>query len=256
MAREIESASIEFKDVSFGYGTGEKVLDRMSFQIEPGRLTAIVGKSGSGKSSLLKLITRLYDAAGGAVLVDGVDVKSYTQESLRSQIAVVPQHPFVFTGTVSENIALSDTNTTIHAISAASELAGALGFIEGLEKGFDTRLGQGGAALSGGQIKQIAVARAILRNPKILLLDEPSSGLDDEAEAALLSSLESLKHRVSVVIAGHSPRAIKNADKVLVIENGRVQREGGSKELLSSVDLNQIDKTDTDVKNEKLSIGD
>lgn len=252
----IEPSTIEFKDVSFSYGgsAAENILEDVSFRIEDGELSALVGKSGCGKSSILKLIPRLYDPKKGQVLVGDVDVKSYTQESLRSQIAVVPQHPFMFSGTAKENITLTNTQASDAEVREACEMSSALEFIEGLEEGFDTLLGQGGIVLSGGQINRIAIARALLRKPKILLLDEPASGLDAEAEAELLRALRALKGKMTIVVAGHSPRAIQNADRVIVIDEGKVVKEGTSRELISPVGQEKTINSEEGEGNEK-SIG-
>lgn len=234
---EAQHGKIEFRKVGFYYpGTLQDALADVDLTIEPGTLAGIVGRSGAGKSTMLKLITRLYDPSKGQILIDGQDIRYATLDSLRSAIAVVPQVPLIFTGTVSENIRLAKPDATEGDIVEACRSADALDFIMRLDGGFDRRLGQGGANLSGGQIQRVAIARALIRKPRILLLDEPGSALDSESEAAIMSTLHRLKD-ITVVIVGHHLKAMKTADRLVVLDKGRVAEDGIHEELVSSQGL-------------------
>lgn len=236
---KIPRGKIEFKNVSFsypGYTSDQQgqVLNNVSVSIDPNRLTAIVGKNGSGKSSILKLITRLYDPNEGQVLIDDQDIKKVALDSLRSQIAVVPQTPIIFSGTVFENVLLGKPDATVEEIEEACRSSDVLKFSIHLDKGLDTILGVGGVSLSGGEAQRIAIARALIRKPKILLLDEPSSALDLESEFSIMETLNHLKKDMTIILVGHHLQAISNADRVIVIDGGRVVEDGTPVELLQS----------------------
>lgn len=237
--------SIEFRNVSFSYfssigasavnnSQNQEILKRIDLKISPRSLTAIVGRSGSGKSTLLKLISRLYDPSSGQVLIDNQDIKNVKLDSLRSQIAVVPQTPFIFSGTVEENIKMSKSDATDEEIRQACESANCLDFILKLEKGFKTRLGQGGVSLSGGQAQRLAMARALIRKPAILLLDEPSSALDSESESEIMETLYNLKNNMTILLVGHHLKAIRKADRLIVVDDGKIVEDGTHTELISS----------------------
>ncbi len=239
----IEHGNMEFRNVSFSYSPAnapQEVLTGINLTIEPNRITAIVGKSGSGKSSLLKLITRLYDPLEGQVLIDGQDIKNVKLESLRSQIAVVPQTSVIFSGTISENVRLGRPDASDKEVEEACRSADALKFIVKLNKGLNTRLGQGGVNLSGGEAQRIAIARALIRKPKILLLDEPSSALDSESESTIMATLDLLKNNMVIILIGHHLKAISKADRLIVIDDGKVVERGTHKELLSSGGLYSV----------------
>lgn len=238
---EIGAGAIEFRDVSFAYGDFEtQVLNDVSFRIGPKNLTAIVGRSGSGKSTLLKLISRLYEPSSGRVLIDGQDIRRARLASLRSQLAVVPQTPMMFTGSLADNIRLGKADATDTEVWEACEEADAIDFIRKLENGLDTPLGRGGANLSGGQVQRIAIARALLRKPKILLLDEPSSALDSKSESAIMATLGRLRTRMTIVLVGHHLRAMSGADNIVVMDSGRLAEQGRHAELLSSNGLYSV----------------
>lgn len=211
----------------------ENILNNINLTIRYKNLVGVVGRSGSGKSTLLKLIARLYDPSSGEILIDGQDIKKVRLGSLRSQIAIVPQSPIIFSGTIRENIVLAKPEVTDEEIKEACIHADALKFIEKMEKGFDTHLGQGGITLSGGQIQRVAIARAIIKKPKILLLDEPSSALDAESEYAIMNTLFYLKKYMTIIIVGHHLKAMNKADRIIVMDNGKVIENGTHKELIA-----------------------
>jgi ABC-type multidrug transport system fused ATPase/permease subunit len=245
----IQHGKIEFRNVTFSYSSfssdssapvhhyDQGTLRGIDLKIPSHSLTAIVGRSGSGKSTLLKLISRLYDPSAGQILIDDQDISKIKLDSLRSQIAVVPQTPFIFSGTISENIKLSKPDATDEEMKQACESADCLHFILKQKKGFETRLGQGGVSLSGGQAQRIAIARALIRKPAILLLDEPSSALDSESESAIMTTLYHLKNTMTIILVGHHLKAISKADKLVVINDGRIVEDGTHTELISSQGL-------------------
>jgi ATP-binding cassette subfamily B protein len=249
----IRQGKIEFRNVSFAYYSSSSIpptstqrqyqetVKNMNLEIKPHSMTAVVGRSGSGKSTLLKLLARLYDPLeGGQILIDGQDIRKAKLDSLRSQIAVVPQTPVIFSGTISENIRLSKPDASDEELWQACKSADCLQFILKQEKGFDTHLGQGGISLSGGQAQRIAIARALIRKPKILLLDEPSSALDSESESAIMTTLYHLKNTMTIILVGHHLKAISNADRLFVINDGKIVEDGTHKELLSSQGLYSV----------------
>jgi len=228
----VTEGTIEFHDVSFSYPS-LPVLADINLTVGPGGLTAIVGKSGSGKSSFLRLIPRLYDPQKGKILIDGQDIKDITVKSLRSEIAVVPQTPMIFTGTIFENVILGNSKASKDEVISACKAANAYDFILKLEKGFETVLGQKGMTLSQGQAQRITIARALLRKPKILLLDEPVSALDAESESAMLSTFNNLKGEMTILISAHNLGFIRNAEKIIVVNNGKIESFGTHTDLLS-----------------------
>jgi subfamily B ATP-binding cassette protein MsbA len=222
-----------FEGVGFRYRSGAPVLADVDVVVEPGQVVALVGSSGAGKTSLANLVPRLYDVTAGRLLVDGHDVRTVTLASLRAQIGIVPQQTVLFRGTVAENIAYGKPSATRDEIAAAAAAANAAGFIADFPEGYDTELGERGAKLSGGQAQRIAIARAILRDPRILILDEATSSLDTESEALVQEALERLmRHRTTLVIA-HRLSTITNADLILVLEAGRIVERGSHAELMA-----------------------
>ncbi|MDB9565193.1 lipid A ABC transporter ATP-binding protein/permease MsbA [Providencia rettgeri] len=226
---------IKFEHVTFTYATKEHpALDDVSFTLPAGKSVALVGRSGSGKSTIANLITRFYDIDEGSIQIDGHDIREYTLSSLRSQVALVSQHVYLFNDTIANNIAYAtDGSYSREQIEKAAEMAYAMDFIAKLEKGLDTVIGENGVMLSGGQRQRIAIARALLRDAPILILDEATSALDTESERAIQAALDELqKNRTSLVIA-HRLSTIENADEILVVQDGRIIERGNHASLLA-----------------------
>ena len=224
---------IEFRQVDFSYGDGKVALTNVSFTIEAGQVAAIVGPSGTGKTTLVSLIPRFYDPVSGAVVIDGTDIRQYRLKSLREQISFVLQDTLLFRATIWENIAYGKPNATPHEIRRAAELADAHEFIEKMPDGYDTMVGERGMSLSGGQRQRIAIARAIIRDTPILILDEPTAGLDAASEQAVIGALDTLmKGRTSVVIAHHLG-TIRQADVIFVINDSGLAEQGTHEALMA-----------------------
>lgn len=226
--------NIEYKNVSFEYVPGVPVLKNVSFSVKKGETIAFVGNSGGGKSTVVSLLPRFYDVTSGAVLIDGVDVRDMTQESLRGNIAVVFQDNFLFSGTIRENIMLGNENATPDELNTAVKMAYLDEMIAGLKDGLDTQIGERGVLLSGGQKQRVAIARAFLKNAPILVLDEATSALDNKAEAVVQKAIENLMRDKTVFVIAHRLSTIRNADKILVINEGQVVESGTHEELLKN----------------------
>ena len=231
---------VELREVRFRYaGSEREILQGVSFAVEPGQLVAILGTTGSGKSTIINLLPRFYDVTDGTVLVDGHDVRKVTLASLRAQIGVVLQDALLFSGTVRENIAYGRPEATLEEIQAAAEAAQAAGFIAELPQGYDTVVGERGVGLSGGQRQRLAIARALLTDPRLLILDDSTSAVDAETEAALQAALDRLMrraHRTAIVIAQRIS-TVRDADLILVLDEGKVAAQGRHEELLASSPL-------------------
>jgi subfamily B ATP-binding cassette protein MsbA len=233
---------VRFEDVSFSYGDEShsrgdagrppQVLSRVSLEAQPGERVAVVGASGAGKTTLLSLLPRLYDVAGGRIVVDGCDVREYSIEALRTSIAVVQQDTFIFSGSVSENIAYGRPGATEDQIREAASQAFADEFIERLPGRYSTLLGERGINLSGGQRQRVSIARALLRDPRILILDEATSALDAESERRVQAALERLTRGRTCFIIAHRLSTIKNADRILVLHEGRLVEAGRHDSLM------------------------
>ena len=225
--------SIEFRNVCFSYDGSREVLDNISFEIRKGETVAIVGPSGGGKSTLSELIPRFYDATSGDILIDGRSIRSYTQESLRAHMSVVAQETVLFNDTNEGNIALGKAGATHGEVVEAAKVANAHNFIMEAPEGYQTNIGDRGVKLSGGQRQRLSIARAVLKNPEVLILDEATSALDTESEMLVQEALNSLlKGRTSVVIA-HRLSTIHNADKIIVIDQGRIAEQGTHSSLMA-----------------------
>lgn len=227
--------NVEFKDVSFSYeGKEEKALDNISFTIPKGKTVALVGRSGSGKSTIANLLTRFYDVTDGEILLDGINIQDYRLENLREQCSVVSQQVHLFNDTIANNIAYAATDKySREEIMAAAKAAHAMEFIDKLENGLDTVIGENGASLSGGQRQRLAIARALLRNSPVLVLDEATSALDTESERAIQSALEELQKDRTVLVIAHRLSTIEKADEILVVDHGNIIERGSHSELLA-----------------------
>lgn len=224
---------IELKNVTFGYEPNKPILKNVSFKVEAGEVLGIVGRSGAGKSTLVNLISRLYDTTEGQVLVDGVDVKQYGFKELRKNVAMVSQETYIFVGTVAENIAYARPDATREEIIRAAIQASAHDFICKMPQGYDTILGPANRSLSGGEKQRISIARAILADPKILILDEATSAVDTETELAIQKSLEQLEKGRTVLSIAHRLSTLRNATHLIVLDDGRVTESGTHKELMA-----------------------
>ena len=226
--------SVEFKDVSFAYDKGEPVLNSVSFKAEPGEVIAIVGPSGAGKSTIANLLPRFYDTTSGSISIDGNNIAEVKVDSLREQVGIVPQETVLFNGSLYDNILYGRLEATREEVEAAAKAANAHNFIMEFPNGYETMLGDRGLNLSGGQRQRIAIARAILKNPRVLVLDEATSALDTESERIVQEALDRLMvGRTSFVIA-HRLSTIKNADKILVLQRGRIVETGTHDELMAN----------------------
>ena len=224
---------IEFRDIHFSYDGSREVIEGISFEIKRGETVALVGPSGGGKSTLSELIPRFYDVKAGDILIDGVSVRDYTQDSLRAHMSVVAQDTVLFNDTIEGNIAMGKAGATHDEIVEAARIANAHDFIMECPSGYDTNIGDRGVKLSGGQRQRLSIARAVLKNPEILILDEATSALDTESEKLVQDALNKLLvGRTSVVIA-HRLSTIHNADKIIVVDHGRVAEQGTHTELLA-----------------------
>jgi subfamily B ATP-binding cassette protein MsbA len=224
--------SIEFRNVSFSYEE-EPILKEINMEIKKGEVIAIVGESGGGKTTLAHLIPRFFDPSEGSVLIDGIDLREVTLKSLRSQIAMVTQHTVLFNDTVRNNIAYGRPGASMEEIVAAAKAAHAHGFIEALPQGYETVIGEGGVKLSGGQRQRLCIARALLKNAPILILDEATSSLDSESEEEVQKALETLMHGRTVIIIAHRLSTVRNAGRILVLKGGRIVEEGTHSSLLA-----------------------
>jgi len=224
---------IVFDDIRFAYNGSGDVLHNVRFEVNPGEVIALAGPSGSGKTTIANLIPRLYDPSSGAIRVDGHDLRKVTLRSLRQQIGIVPQDTVLFAGTIRDNIAYGKPDATDEEIIAAARRANADEFIRALPDGYHTMVGERGAKLSGGQRQRIAIARALLRDPRILILDEATSNLDAESERLVQDALETLMANRTTIIIAHRLSTIQKADRILVIDGGRIVEQGTHEELMA-----------------------
>lgn len=231
-------ASVEFKNVDFSYpGAGEKVLDNISFKAKAGETTAFIGSTGSGKSTLINLVPRFYEATSGEILVDGINIKDFTQDDLMKRIGLVPQKGVLFAGTIRTNIKFGAPNATDAQVVKAAEIAQAKDFIEKLPSGYDSHIAQGGTNVSGGQKQRLSIARAICKNPDIFIFDDSFSALDMKTDAKLRAALKPVTDDTVVLIVAQRINTIKDADQIVVLDNGKIAGKGQHLDLLKKCSI-------------------
>ena len=231
--------SLQLENVAFSYPLRPErtVIEDVSFTIQPGEMVALVGPSGAGKSTLFDLIQRFYDPTRGRLCMCGQDIRELSLAAVRGAVGFVPQDPVLFAGTLRENLRYANAGADDEEIYSALQLAHAVDFVDALPEGLDTRIGEDGVGLSGGQRQRLAIARALLSNPAILLLDEATSALDAESENHIRLSIDGLKGRMTIMVIAHRLSTVRQADRILVLESGRVIGAGTHDELMSSSDL-------------------
>ncbi|MBQ3888112.1 MAG: ATP-binding cassette domain-containing protein, partial [Clostridia bacterium] len=227
------SGAISFQNVDFGYRSYEPVLKNVNFTIAPGEMVGLVGHSGAGKSTIINLCLRLYDVGLGSITVGGTDIRAVSQHDLREGIGVVFQETYLFSGTVYDNIAYARQNATPEEVIAAARAARAHDFITALPDGYNTVIGENGHTLSGGERQRISIARAILKNPKILILDEATSSLDPETEIQIQQALAELTQGRTTIAIAHRLATLHGADRLIVLEKGRIAQIGPHSELVN-----------------------
>ncbi len=222
-----------FDRVSFGYDPDKRILHDVSFEVKPGETVAIVGATGSGKTTVVSLVERFYDPDQGNITLDGIDLREWPNENLRNAVSLCMQDVFIFAGTVSENISLGRKNLTPEGVRRAAETANALGFIEKLENGFLQELGEQGATLSGGQRQLLSFARALASDPRLLILDEATSSVDPETERLIQTAISKMAHKRTTLVVAHRLSTVRDADRILVVHNGRIREQGTHEELMA-----------------------
>jgi ATP-binding cassette subfamily B protein len=228
------SGAVKFENVTFRYfGSGEPVLKNVSFEAQPGQTVALLGATGSGKTTIINLLPRFYDPTEGSITIDGHDLRQVRLESLRSQIGIVLQETTLFTGTIGDNIAFGKTSASLDEIVAAAKAAAAHDFIMSFPQGYETPVGERGATLSGGQKQRVAIARALLMNPRILILDDSTSSVDTQTEYLIQKALDRLMEGRTTFVIAHRLSTVKRADLILVMEEGRIVESGTHHQLLA-----------------------
>jgi len=234
---ELRGGRIRFDHVDFAYQPERQILRGVDFEVPAGHKVAIVGHSGAGKSTIARLLYRFYDVTGGAIRIDGQDIRQVTQESLRRAIGIVPQDTVLFNDTIYYNIAYGNPEAERSAVLEAARMAHLDHFIESLPEGYDTQVGERGLKLSGGEKQRIAIARALLKDPKIMVFDEATSSLDSRSEQAILQTLREAASACTTLVIAHRLSTIVDADKILVMEQGRIVERGTHRKLLATKGL-------------------
>jgi len=229
---KVKNGEISFENVCFAYENNGNVVDNFSLDIKPKETVALVGSSGAGKTTLVKLILRMFDIQKGKILIDGQDISKVTQESLRQSVSLVPQDPILFHRSLMENIRYGKPNATNKEVFRASKLAHCDEFISRLKNGYDTFVGERGIKLSGGERQRVAIARAILRDAPILIMDEATSSLDSESEKFIQDSLDKLMKEKTVIVVAHRLSTIKKVDRIVVIDKKKIVEDGTHKSLI------------------------
>jgi ATP-binding cassette subfamily B protein len=230
------TGKVEYRNINFAYNSETPILQNMSLLVLPGEMIALVGASGAGKTTLVNLLPRFYDPQAGQILIDGIDIQDVTLNTLRRQIGIVPQETILFSGTIAQNIAFGQSYYELKDVQKAAEIANAHQFISQFPEGYQTWVGERGVNLSGGQKQRIAIARAVLLAPRILILDEATSALDSESEGLVQEALERLMRDRTVFIIAHRLATVRRADRILVLEKGRIVESGTHEELLEKGD--------------------
>jgi ATP-binding cassette subfamily B protein len=231
-ALQIKRGDIEFRDVGFSYGADQGIFQQLNIVIPAGQKVGLVGSSGSGKSTLLSLLLRLYDVQKGEVLIDGVDVRNVTQHSLHQQIGLIPQEPGLFHRSIRENIHYGRLDASMDEVAEAIHRAGASEFIDSMEHGYESLVGERGVKLSGGQRQRIAIARVLLKNAPILVMDEATSSLDSITERFIQDKLDEIMEDKTVLVVAHRLSTVAHLDRILVFDKGRVVEDGSHDQLL------------------------
>jgi ATP-binding cassette subfamily B multidrug efflux pump len=235
-ARPVQPAraegSLEFRDVSFGYQNGRPVLHRLSFQVRPGEMLAIVGPTGAGKTTVVSLIERFYDPLEGTILLDGVDIRLWSNKDLRAYIGLVMQDVFIFSGTMMDNISLGRPEISVDLAERAARQANAESFISRLPNGYDQEIGEGGSNLSAGERQLLSFARALASDPRVLILDEATSSVDPETENLIQQAIFRMAEKRTTLVIAHRLSTIRSADRILVVHRGRIAEQGTHEELM------------------------
>ena len=231
------TGEVEFRDVCFAYPMDKQVLSDISFRASPGQVIALVGPSGAGKTTIANLIARFYEPTQGTILIDEIDITDYAVHSLRNQMSLVLQETYLFRGTVKENLLYGKPNASQEEVVSAASLANAHEFIQAMPYGYDTIIGAHGARLSGGQRQRLAIARALIRDPRLLILDEATSALDTASEMKVQEALETLMHDRTTFIIAHRLSTIRDASQILVLDNGHIVQRGTHDELIEQEGL-------------------